>query len=72
MTLYLCMCVCRYEVRSLAKQREVLEQAEKEAREKVHVAMGELSSCKTKISQVPSWRHVHICMCVGGYPACMF
>ena len=37
---------------SLAKQREVLEEAEKEARGKIIVAMGELSSCRTKIAQV--------------------
>ena len=42
----------RCEVRTLAKQREVLEEAEREARERAHCAMMELGSCKSKMSQV--------------------
>jgi hypothetical protein len=42
----------RCEVRTLAKQREVLEVAEREARERAQGAVTELSACRTKISEV--------------------
>lgn len=42
----------RSEVRTLAKQREVLETAEKKAREKAQCAAVELGSYKTKMAQV--------------------
>ena len=42
----------RCEVRTLAKQREVLEVAEREARERAQSAVVELGSCKSKISEV--------------------
>lgn len=42
----------RCEVRTLAKQREVLEVAEREARERAKSAVVELDSCKGKISEV--------------------
>lgn len=42
----------RCEVRTLAKQREVLEVAEKEARDRAQTAVVELGSCKTKIAEV--------------------
>ena len=42
----------RCEVRMLAKQREVLEKAEKEARDKAQAAAVELTTCKNKLSEV--------------------
>lgn len=42
----------RCEVRTLAKQQEVLEVAEKEARERAQSAVVELGSCKDKIVEV--------------------
>lgn len=42
----------RCEVRTLSKQREVLEVAEKEARGRAQSAVAELSSCKAKITEV--------------------
>ncbi len=42
----------RCEVRTLAKQKEVLEGAEKQARDKAQSAMMELGSYKSKITQV--------------------
>lgn len=42
----------RCEVRTLSKQREVLEVAEREARERAQSAVTELGSCRNKISEV--------------------
>jgi len=47
-----CCSTPRYEVRSIAERREVLEESEKEARVKVQTTMGELYTCRTKIAQV--------------------
>ena len=46
-------------MRSLAEQREELEEAEKDSRDKVRAAMGELTSCRTKIAQVPTYTNTH-------------
>lgn len=46
----------RCEVRTLAKQREVLEVAEREARERAQTAVVELGTCKSKITEVCCWR----------------
>ena len=42
----------RCEVRTLSKQREVLEVAEKEARDRAQHALAELGTCKAKITEV--------------------
>lgn len=42
----------RCEARTLAEQREILEVAEREARERAQYVMKELSACRLKISQV--------------------
>lgn len=42
----------RCEARTLAEQRDILENAEREARERAQFIMKELSSCRLKISQV--------------------
>ena len=42
----------RCEARTLAEQRDILEQAEREAKERAQAVMKELSQCRLKISQV--------------------
>ena len=42
----------RCEARMLAEQRDILEQAEREAKERAQAVMKELSQCRLKISQV--------------------
>ena len=44
----------RCEARSLTEQRAILEQAEREARDKAQAVMKELANCKLKLSQVIS------------------
>ena len=43
----------RCEARSLTEQRAILEQAERDARDKAQAVMKELSNCRLKISKVP-------------------
>ena len=52
----------RCEARSLTEQRAILEQAEREAKEKAQIVMRELANCKLKISQVCG-----LCVCVNVY-----
>ena len=42
----------RCEARTLAEQRDILENAEREAKERAQIIMKELSTCRLKISQV--------------------
>ena len=42
----------RCEARTLAEQRDILEQAERQAKERAEAVMKELSQCRLKISQV--------------------
>ena len=53
----------RCEARSLTEQRAILEQAERDARDKAQAVMKELSNCRLKISKVPilTW---YMYMCV--------
>ena len=48
----------RCEARTLTEQRDILEQAEREAKDRAQAAMKELASSRLKISQVPSYRKI--------------
>ena len=74
----------RCEARSLTEQRAILEQAEREAKEKAQIVMKELANCRLKISQVTCacvcrlymytcmYKNVHVhCTCTFTFYGCL-